>query len=318
MALLTGVVLTMMGSFTFINGIEYLAYKFRWSQTFLGSVISPIITSTPELIVFTLALILYGYEDVSIGTILGEPLIVSTLIYSTILLLAIASYVFKRRLNYNLHVDRALKMPYIIFTVCFLIVLITTFIGNIVVRYFISACLLLTYIAYIHLMYRVESFLIEEVEKPYFSKILNPLIASTLQVITSICLMYLGSELMISNVKILAVKLNLSSIGVTIIVIPIATVLPEAITSILWSIKGRDTIALGCLIGEEVLYSTFYPALAFLVTDWSLDFSAMLSIIIVELISLAMLLQVLKGKVNSLTIMLCLGLYVLYLKALLR
>ncbi len=318
MALLTGVMLTMMGSFMFINGIEYLAYKFRWSQTFLGSVISPIVTSTPELIVFTLALILYGYEDVSIGTILGEPLIVSTLIYSTILLLAIVSYVLKRRLNYNLHVDRALKMPYMIFIVCFLTVLITTFICNIVVRYFISACLFLTYIAYIHLMYRVESFLIEEAKKPYFSKILNPLTASILQVITSICLMHLGSEFMISNVKILAVKLSLSSIGVTIIVIPIATVLPEAITSILWSIKGRDTIALGCLIGEEVLYSTFYPALAFLVTDWNLDFSAMLSMIIVELISLAMLLQVLRGKVNSLTVMLCLGLYVLYLKALLR
>ncbi len=54
-------------------------------------------------------------------------------------------------------------------------------------------------------------------------------------------------------------------------------------------------MAVAALIGEKVLYSTVYPAIALIVTEWSLSIEALISVIVVEAISSAMLYHVVRG-----------------------
>jgi len=92
--------------------------------------------------------------------------------------------------------------------------------------------------------------------------------------------------------------LSIDTMGLSIIIVPTATVLPESITAIIWTLGNRDTMAVAALIGEKVLYSTIYPALALVLTSWSLTYEAIISVITVEAVSVAMLYHVLRGRLT--------------------
>ncbi|WP_243665979.1 hypothetical protein [Vulcanisaeta sp. JCM 16159] len=76
--------------------------------------------------------------------------------------------------------------------------------------------------------------------------------------------------------------------------------------------------AIAALIGEKVLYSTVYPAIALIVTRWSLDIEALISVIVVEAVSSIMLYHVVKGRLTwDVAVIGLLG-YIIYMLILMR
>ncbi|WP_252901533.1 hypothetical protein [Vulcanisaeta sp. JCM 14467] len=103
---------------------------------------------------------------------------------------------------------------------------------------------------------------------------------------------------MVEGIIDLSRSLTLDVMGLSIIIIPTATVLPESITAVIWTWRERDTMAVAALIGEKVLYSTVYPALALLTTRWLLSIEAIIGVIVVEVVSAIMLYHVIKGRLT--------------------
>lgn len=303
-----GIFVTFIGGLLFTNAIEYIGHRARWTGSFTGAVIAPLFTSLPELIILLVALYIYGGvagEKIGIGTILGQPFMASTIIFPTIFLAAIISYAIGRRNDLSLEVERVLVIPYIIFTALYPAVLLPLIPGFLYYgKYFVGALFLVVYLYYTYRMYRSKAMFIPEAEKPYIASVVglgNPssiLALSAIQLIAAVTLLIYGSRTLVTGIDEASKTLNISPIALAILITPLAGVLPESITAIIWAFKGRDTLAVAAMVGEKCLYSTIYPAIGMLITAWELDHSAIVSVAIVEIISLLILYHISKGKLT--------------------
>jgi cation:H+ antiporter len=62
--------------------------------------------------------------------------------------------------------------------------------------------------------------------------------------------------------------LGISALLLSLLIIPIATELPEKINSILWIRRGKDTLAFGNITGAMVFQGTLLPAIGIMLTPW--------------------------------------------------
>ena len=60
----------------------------------------------------------------------------------------------------------------------------------------------------------------------------------------------------------------MSPLLVSLLIVPIATELPEKVNSILWIRRRKDTLAFGNLTGAMVFQGTLLPAIGVLLTPW--------------------------------------------------
>jgi cation:H+ antiporter len=66
----------------------------------------------------------------------------------------------------------------------------------------------------------------------------------------------------------LATKLGVSVLVLSLLLIPVATELPEKVNSLLWAGRGKDTLAVGNLTGALVFQGSLLPALGLWLTPW--------------------------------------------------
>jgi len=62
--------------------------------------------------------------------------------------------------------------------------------------------------------------------------------------------------------------LGISALLLSLLIIPIATELPEKVNSILWIRKHKDTLAFGNITGAMVFQGTLLPAIGIMLTPW--------------------------------------------------
>jgi cation:H+ antiporter len=267
--------------------------------------LSPIFTSLPELIVILIAIFAnpgQAGQEVGIGTIFGEPFMASGLSYSLVGIAVIIGYLAKRRAGTTLVVDKTLSIPYILIIILFPLVLIPGFVHIVWLKYLFGVGFLAVFVFYMRLMYwRRTAEQIEEVEGLTFERLApgirpHPMPVLALQLAVSIALLYFGARYLVSAVVTISEGISVSPLGVAVIVIPAATVLPETITALIWGYRGKDTLSIASLVGEKALYSTFYPALGLFLTSWVLDVHAVYSVIATTVVSLVLLYYVRKQR----------------------
>jgi cation:H+ antiporter len=304
-ALFGSLVSVFIASLLFVNALEWLGNKLNLGSSFVGAVLSPIFTSLPELVVILIAVFSNMGEagqEVGIGTIFGEPFMASSLSYSLVGIAVVIGYFARKRTRTTLVVDKTLSIPYIFIIVLFPLVLIPGFVHIIWVKYLFGAGFLGIFIFYMRLMYRRRtSEQIEEVENLAFERLVRgirprPMVVLALQLAVSVTLLYFGSRYLVSSVVAISQGINVSALGLAMIVIPAATVLPETITALIWGYRGKDTLSIASLVGEKALYSTFYPALGLFLTSWVLDVHAVFSVIATTVVSLVLLYYVRKQR----------------------
>jgi cation:H+ antiporter len=283
----------------FVNAIEYLGSIFELGGSFVGAILSPLFTSLPEMIVFIVAVFLSGAasgEEIGIGTIFGQPFMASSLSYGLVGVAVIIGFYLKRRDDLVLEVDRALILPYAVISVAFPLTLIPAFIGF---HELFGLFFLLVYIAYSISMYRrgmAEK--IEGAEEPYVCAIIpNRKFGGFVQLLAAVILLYYGSHGLVNSVDVVSREIGISALGLALIIIPAATAIPETASALIWSYRGRDTLSVASLIGEKVLYSTFYPGIGLLVTSWVLDIHAYLSVLGTTIVSLILLYFVARQRI---------------------
>jgi len=282
----------------FVNAIEYLGSVFELGGSFVGAILSPLFTSLPEMIVFIVAVFFSDVatgEEIGIGTIFGQPFMASSLSYGLVGLMVLLGFYMKRRDDLVLEVDRALVLPYALISITFPLTLVPVYLGH---HTIFGMLFLGIYIAYTISMYkRGMSEKIEGAEEPYVCVIIpNRKFGGIIQLIAAVILLYYGSKGLVASVDLVSRELGISALGLALIIIPAATAIPETASALIWSYRGRDTLSIASLIGEKILYSTFYPGLGLLVTAWTLDVHAYLSVAGTTVISLLLLYFIAKQK----------------------
>ncbi|HEX7475854.1 MAG TPA: hypothetical protein VF318_07795 [Dehalococcoidales bacterium] len=290
--------LVFVAALLFVNALEWLGHHLKLGSSFVGAILSPLLTSLPELIVILVALFSFGGsagQAIGIGTIFGQPFMASSLSYGLVGIAVLVGWYTKKRKEKYLVIDKTLSIPYIFITILFPLTLIPGFIHVNWLRYLFAIIFLAAFVFYIQMMYRKRTAeLIEEADELTLSKLLpksfsHHRITLIAQLLIGVGLLYLGSHYLVQSVEAISAGINVSPLGLALIIIPAATAIPETVNALIWGFQGKDTLSLGSLVGEKILYSTFYPALGLFLTGWNLDDHAVFSVIATTVISLILL-----------------------------
>lgn len=315
--LLFGLILIFISTVIFTNTIEYIAFKMKWTHSFTGAIIAPLVTSFPELMVFLIAVFVYrgsAGAEIGIGTILGEPFMASTIAYALVFVAVISSLFIGKRRSNVLKIDRILLVPYTFIVFLFPLVLLPYFFNLLILKYLMSALFLGSYGYYIAIMYRnraSEQF--EASETPILSRFMSLELAASLQLILSVIGIYFGSTILVQSIDGISASTGLSALATAIILVPVGTAIPETMSAMLWAYRGKDNFAIASLVGEKILYSTFYPGIALLLVPWLLDYHAYISVSATTTISLVYIYYINRGKIPYYALLFGLVFFIIYI-----
>ena len=273
-------VIILLASELFTNALEHLGARLKISEGVTGSLFAAVGTALPETIVPLLA-IFAGTpntqlnEEVGVGAILGAPLMLSTLSTCLMALAVVptrgaSGFVDPERSGFVRDLD--------FFLLAFVVAAAAMFVPQEAryVRGGMSAILVTMYFIYILLTVRASAKLVDEGhgtrahDKLFLSRIgLPENIATTLvQLAIGLALLIFGAEGFIDGVEGASALLGISALLLSLLIIPIATELPEKVNSILWIRRGKDTLAFGNITGAMVFQGTLLPAIGIMLTPW--------------------------------------------------
>ena len=280
LTLLFMLIVILVAAEVFTNALEHLGEKLGISEGVTGSIFAAVGTALPETLVPLLALMagtanVHTNEEIGVGAILGAPLMLSTL---SISLLAFA--VLKNRgVHGEFHPERTGFLRDLnFFLAAFVFATLALFIPHhlTTVRAGLGFTMVLIYFIYIMLTLRASKALVQEghgteAEEPMFLcriGLPNNLVVILIQLALGLALLVGGAKGFILGVEEASVLLGISALLLSLLIIPIATELPEKVNSILWVRKGKDTLAFGNITGAMVFQGTLLPAIGIMLTPW--------------------------------------------------
>ncbi len=284
----------------FVNALEHLGERLNISEGVTGSLFAAIGTALPETMVPLLAVFAGGgdshaNQEIGTGAILGAPLMLSTLSLS---LMSFA--VFARRgANGHFKPERGgLARDLNVFLLAFALACAAMFVPHHDnhVRILMSLSMVLIYVGYVLITLRASGRLVKdghgtEAGTPMLLQRLGvPVNFPTilLQLGMGLALLVSGAEVFIDAVRLAAPLWGISALLLSLLIVPIATELPEKINSILWIRRDKDTLAFGNITGALVFQGTLLPAIGIGLTPWTPQ-PAVATAIVVTLIATAWL-----------------------------
>ncbi len=273
-------ILILIAAETFTNALEHLGEKLGISEGVTGSLFAAVGTALPETSIPLLVLLTGASNsqlnhDIGIGAILGAPLMLSTL---SVFCMAI-SVLKKRGFHGCIKPEKTGFLRDInFFLAAFLLVGAALFVPPSLyyVKVIISVSLVLLYALYIFLTVKSSSHLATQGHETqahsplYLQKIKLPLNMFTiiLQITLGLFLLVLGAKGFVHGIEGASHLFGISALLLSLLIIPIATELPEKINSVLWLRKGKDTLGVGNITGALVFQGTLLPALGIMMTPW--------------------------------------------------
>ncbi|MBN2654100.1 MAG: sodium:calcium antiporter [Nitrospirae bacterium] len=317
----------------FTNGVESLGKKLSLSQAVVGSLLAAVGTALPETILPIVAILFHPGDlshDIGVGAILGAPFMLSTLALLLIGITVVWTFLLKkRRFEFSLEIH-SLQRDLIFFivmysTAIFLPMLIK---GH---RVLIAFLLAAGYCFYAYMTFRGESAHISTTEDLYLKRIWNicrgffkrhqPLTSDnepgilliSVQVLVALGIMISGAHMFVGSLQTLSLAWGMNPLLFALLIAPVATELPEKFNSVTWTIKGRDTLAMGNITGAMVFQSTFPVAVGLLFTEWNITGLALLSAVLALSASAVVLAEsYIRKKVSPVTFLVCGSLFAVY------
>ena len=323
--LLAMLIVILIAAEVFTNALEHLGEKLGISEGVTGSIFAAVGTALPETMVPLLAIFAgtsntVTNHEIGVGAILGAPLMLSTL---SIFLMAAS--VWKRRgTQGHLRPERTgLTRDLNYFIAAFVFAAGALYIphSNSAARYAMGILMVLTYVVYVWQTIRASKNLVAEghateAESDMFlNKLGIPTNTATivLQLLIGLALLIAGAKGFINGVEAASEILNISALMLSLLIIPIATELPEKVNSILWIRKGKDTLAFGNITGAMVFQGTLLPAIGIMLTPWVPRKEVLAGIVITLIAALWLRYLMAKGGIRVWHLMVNGALYVTYL-----
>lgn len=238
MFIILGFIFLIKGADFLVEGASNLAKKFHIPEIIIGLTIISIGTSMPELFV-SITSSIGGYSDMAIGNVIGSNIV------NLLFILGISAW-----LN-PIEVKKETK--FIEIPLCLVITIIFMITCNI--KHGISRSegiflilLFIMFIFYTIFMARKENK--EENIEEEESK--TTLFKDILSIIIGIVALKVGGDLTVRYAVKVAEFFNVSEKIISITILAIGTSLPELVTSVSASIKGKSDIAIGNILGSNI------------------------------------------------------------------
>jgi cation:H+ antiporter len=264
----------------FVNALEHLGEKLGISEGVTGSLFAAVGTALPETLVPLLAIFAgtenkTTNEEIGVGAILGAPLMLSTLTFFLMSIAVLKSRGVQGRFAPE---KTGLKRDLDFFLIAFVLSLVAMFIPHTqqLVRVSLAFVMVMIYFVYVLLTLRASSKLVAdghatEAGAPMFLNRLGlpkHLSVILLQLALGLVMLVAGAEGFIHGVELAAPILGISALMLSLMIVPLATELPEKVNSILWIRKRKDTLAFGNITGAMVFQGTLLPAIGISLTPW--------------------------------------------------
>lgn len=264
----------------FTNALEHFGQKIGLSEGVTGSIFAAVATALPETMIPVLALVAGTAnktlnEEISVGAILGAPLMLATLAMCVMALAAIKNRGLK---GYIQPEKTGLKRDLHFFLAAFFLAALGMYVplDPPYLRMGIGSILILIYLIYLLLTFSASKNLVQEghgvvsKEKMLLTKLglKKNMFTIVLQMLIGMILLILGAKGFIHSIEQISNAFQISPLLLSLIIIPIATELPEKVNSVIWIQKNKDTLAMGNLTGAMVFQGTLLPALGILLTPW--------------------------------------------------
>lgn len=278
--LLLALVVILAGAECFTNALEHVGQRYNLSEGLVGSVFAAVATALPETIVPIVAVFFGGSaatvrEHIGIGAILGAPLMLASVAMALIAIFA----GFKRGWRQPLLPETTgLYRDLLYFLLAFLLAFLALFIpsGLRMPRIFATAALVFIYGYYVYNTIVASRELVEQghgtrADTPLWLQRLGLPRApwsELLQLLIGLALIIVGAKLFVHGVEELAVLTGASVLVLSLLIVPVATEMPEKFNSILWIRRRKDTLAFGNVTGALVFQGTLLPAFGIQLGSW--------------------------------------------------
>ena len=285
-------VLILIAAEVFVNALEHLGEKLGISEGVTGSLFAAVGTALPETLVPLLAIFSSTgnakvNEEIGVGAILGAPLMLSTL---TFFLMSLA-VLKKRGMNGHFTPEKTgLKRDLDFFLMAFSLSLVAMYIPHTEswMRVSLAFIMVMIYFFYVLLTLRASSKLVAD---GHATEAGAPMLLTRLglpqnmgmillQLGLGLAMLVIGAKGFIHGVELAAPIIGISALMLSLMIVPIATELPEKVNSILWIRKRKDTLAFGNITGAMVFQGTLLPAIGISLTPWAPQKEVLFGVII--------------------------------------
>ena len=286
--------LILIGAEIFTNGVEWLGHLLGMSEGATGSILAAIGTATPETLVPIVAILFTNSveaDDIGVGAILGAPFMLGTLV---MLLIGVTAFLLRKRRGRNTlrvdrdHASRDLGFFLVMYAGAVAIALIPALRE---MKGILGWAFLPTYFLYLFLVLRTPQTSESDVEETaeelaafdalsfatYLGRVgarFDPhkppgwlIVGQTLLAFGGILL---GAKIFAAWIDAFSHAMGFNALLVALLLAPLATELPEAANSLIWTKDGKDIIALGNVAGAMVFQSTVPVTIGVLLTPWVL------------------------------------------------
>ena len=245
--LIVGFVALVLGANWLVNGATSIGVKAKLSPLIIGLTIVAFGTSLPEMIVNVFSCI-KGSPGLAIGNIIGSNTM------NILLILGVSSMIYPIDVS-RISIRRDIPAGFIA-TLAITLMANDYFIGTSRTIDWIEGLVLLAMGAgYLWLTFKKSS---EHSEDSKFSEESEtqqelPWGKTIFQLVLGIIGLYIGGELVSNNAQKLALSWGMSESTVGLTVVATATSLPELITSIVAALKKNSAIAIGNVLGSNIM-----------------------------------------------------------------
>ena len=244
--LIVGFVALILGANWLVNGATSIGVKAKLSPLIIGLTIVAFGTSLPEMIVNVFSCI-KGSPGLAIGNIIGSNTM------NILLILGVSSMIYPIDVS-RISIRRDIPVGFIA-TLAITLMANDFFRGTSGTINWVEGFVLLGMGAgYLYLTFKKNSENLDNLENSENSEQQElPWGKTILELVIGIIGLYIGGELVSNNAQKLALSWGMSESTVGLTVVATATSLPELITSIVAALKKNSAIAIGNVLGSNIL-----------------------------------------------------------------
>ena len=282
--LLVGFVVLILGANWLVDGATSVGIRAKLSPLIIGLTIVAFGTSLPELIINVFSCI-KGSSGLAIGNIVGSN------IMNILLILGIASIIYPIDVS-RISIRRDIPAGFVA-TLLLGLMANDFFVGQSHTINWVEGLVLLVFASgylYLTTVKNEPSGEVEVIQIPMgWPK-------TILFLVIGIVGLYIGGELVSTNAQTIAKAWGMSDAMIGMTVVAIATSLPELVTSVVAAIKKNSGMAIGNVLGSNILNILVVLGISGLITPLQFDTQMNITLVFLVFANLLMFLFVITGK----------------------
>jgi cation:H+ antiporter len=307
--------LVVVASELFTNAIEWAGYLLNLGTGATGSLLAALGTSLPETVVPIVALATHSpaADSVATGAVLGSPFLLLTLGAG-----ATGVAVVLRGGARRLVIDRQqARRDLGVFLGAFTLAVLSSVLPS-GARIVVGALLLLAYAMYVIATLRGSAAAGASPEPLHIVR-WRPgdphSVLVTLQLLIAVALLVVGSQLFVTALDRTASALQIPALVLALVIVPVATELPETLNSVLWVRTNDDMLAFGNVAGSAAFQSCILAAIGVVFTTWHPGSAGLISATLTVLTAAFLLALLWNGRARGTLLMLAMVPWIAYVVA---